>query len=100
MMVSGEINHYTKYILFSDGPNKAYTYISVQQSGKAIENIFHEQVPQGRDVASEVADCQRMGPCTSPSELTISGGGIISDANLTLGFVPNVSFFIKSLNKC
>ncbi len=91
MKVSGEINHYTKYILFSDGPKKAYTYISVDQPGEAIDSVCHKAVSEGRLGAPEVADCQNMGPCTTPAVLTISAGGVISDANLTLGFVPTVS---------
>ncbi len=97
MKVSGEINHYTKYILFSDGPNEAYTYISVDQSGMPIDSISHKPVPEGRLGAAEVADCQNRGPCTSPAILTISAGGKIFDASLTLGFVPTVSYYTSNI---
>ncbi len=91
MKVSGEVNHYTKYILFSDGPNKAYTYISVEHPGKPASNFFHKPVIESKSDVAAAVDCQSIGPCTSPSEITISAGGDITVANLTLGFVPTVS---------
>ncbi len=92
MKVSGEINHYTKYILFSDGPNKAYTYISVDQPGKPVSTSFHRPALEGRPDVATAADCQSKGFCTSPPVIKISAGGDITAANLTLGFVPTVSY--------